>query len=64
MWPCDTLKTTGFGAFSLDTKAYRLCRRQKAMDVSALQLELLAYLAARPGRLPTRHELFRDLWLA
>ncbi len=38
------------------------CRGQKAMDVSALQLELLAYLAARPGRLLTRHELFRDLW--
>ena len=51
--PCDTLKTTGFGAFSLGTKAYRLSRGQKAMAVSALQLELLAYLAALPGRLPT-----------
>ncbi len=56
------MATYRFGAFSLDTKAYRLCRGQKAMDVSALQLELLAYLAARPGRLLTRNELFRDLW--
>jgi DNA-binding winged helix-turn-helix (wHTH) protein len=51
-----------FGAFCLDTDAYCLTCEGKAIAASPRQLDLLAYLVARPSRLVTRDELFRELW--
>jgi DNA-binding winged helix-turn-helix (wHTH) protein len=54
--------TYRFGSFVLDTVTYRLCRDAETLDLTARQLDLLAYLVARPGQLVTRDDLFRDLW--
>ena len=51
-----------FGAFVLDTDAYRLTRDGQPVRVSPRPLDLLAYLVARPAQLVTRDELFRQLW--
>ena len=51
-----------FGAFCLDTDAYRLTRDGDPTVASPKQLDLLAYFAAHPSQLVTREELFRVLW--
>jgi len=51
-----------FGAFCLDTDAYRLTREGTTIVSAPRPLDLLAYLVARPSRLVTREELFRELW--
>jgi len=51
-----------FGVFCLDTDAYRLTRAGDPAAASPRQLDLLAYLAARPSQLVTREALFQALW--
>ena len=51
-----------FGVFCLDTDAYRLTRDGDPAVASPRQLDLLAYLAARPFQLVTREALFQALW--
>ena len=56
------MATYRFGGYALDTTAYRLHRGADPIALTGKPLDLLAYLAARPARLVTRDELFRDLW--
>ena len=51
-----------FGIFCLDTEAYCLTRDGEPAVASPRQLDLLAYLAARPSQLVTREALFQALW--
>ena len=51
-----------FGDYVLDTDAYVLRRGDDTLALTGKPLDVLAYLAARPGRLVTRSELFRQFW--
>ncbi len=50
------------GEFRLDTAAYRLTKNAAVLTATPRQLDLLSYLATRPGQLVTRDELFQQLW--
>ena len=51
-----------FGDFTLDMRQYALARDGVPVAAPPRQLDLLAYLLARPAQLVTRDELFEALW--
>jgi len=58
------VETTGyrFGAFVLDTVAFRLHRGGAPVPLSPKIVDLLHYLLLRPSALVTKEELFAALW--
>ena len=51
-----------FGEFTLDTRARELRRRNEALSVSGKAFDLLAYMAANPGRPLSKSELLDAVW--
>lgn len=51
-----------FGECALDTERYVLTRAGEPCRVEPQVFEVLAYLAANPGRLITKDELFDEVW--
>ena len=51
-----------FGAFTVETGAYRLLKGDRVLPVSPKIIDLLLYLVARPSVLVSKEELFKALW--
>lgn len=61
----DTLKPPpllSFGPFSLDVANARLLRQGQAQELVPKDLDVLCFLAQRPGRLVTKDELLDAVW--
>ncbi len=50
------------GDLEIDTAARRVTRAGVALDLTAKEFDLLAHMAAHPGRVYTREHLLRDVW--
>ena len=50
------------GDLEIDTSARRVTRAGTALDLTAKEFDLLAHMAAHPGRVYTREHLLRDVW--
>ena len=57
-----TTQILGFGPFALDVSDQRLRWRGRPVRLRPKALELLRYLAERPGSLVTREELLAGVW--
>ena len=51
-----------FGAFTLDVPERRLLRDGRPVSLAPKAFDVLAALAARPGRLMTKDELLKEVW--
>jgi predicted ATPase len=51
-----------FGPFALDVDPVRLSRGSDPVELRPKSLKVLHYLAARPGQLVTKEELFERVW--
>jgi DNA-binding response OmpR family regulator len=54
--------TIRLGELVLDTDAYRVTAKGRALDLTYKEFELLRYLAERQGRVFTRPTLLREVW--
>ncbi len=54
--------TLAFDGLEIDPGAHEVRVRKKAVELTAREFQLLAYLAARPGRVLTRELLLEELW--
>jgi two-component system response regulator ResD len=50
------------GDFEIDTVTRRVTRAGMPIDLTAREFDILAYMAAYPGRVYTREQLLRDVW--
>jgi DNA-binding response OmpR family regulator len=50
------------GDLEVDTAAHRVTRAGAPIDLTAKEFDLLAHMAAHPGRVFTREQLLRDVW--
>ena len=50
------------GDLEVDTAAHRVTRAGVTIDLTAKEFDLLAHMAAHPGRVFTREQLLRDVW--
>ena len=50
------------GDLEVDTAAHRVTRGGATIDLTAKEFDLLAHMAAHPGRVFTREQLLRDVW--
>jgi two-component system, OmpR family, response regulator ResD len=50
------------GDVEIDTATRRVTRGGVAIDLTAKEFDLLAHMAAHPGRVYTREHLLRDVW--
>jgi DNA-binding winged helix-turn-helix (wHTH) protein len=51
-----------FGPFTLDDDPVRLRRGSEPVELRPKSIKVLHYLAARPGQLVTKEELFERVW--
>jgi DNA-binding winged helix-turn-helix (wHTH) protein len=51
-----------FGDFRLDVAERRLLRNGRPVPLAPKAFDVLAALAARPGRLMTKDELLKEVW--
>lgn len=51
-----------FGALRIDLRSRRVHVGSTEVDMTAKEFDLLTFLASRPGRVFTRHQLLRDVW--
>lgn len=51
-----------FGEFELDRSAYQLRREGRPVTLERIPLDLLFFLAERPGRLVTREQILDRIW--
>ncbi|MGA3284068.1 MAG: response regulator transcription factor [Verrucomicrobiota bacterium] len=51
-----------FGSFRLDISARRLTRKNKEIELSPKEFNLLEYLVKKPGRALTRDEILNAVW--
>ncbi|NOX43704.1 MAG: tetratricopeptide repeat protein [Gammaproteobacteria bacterium] len=56
------LRTFHINDWHVDVAANRLCLGQTEIKIEAKAMEVLAYLANRPGEIITRQELEHDVW--
>ena len=57
--PPETVKPEGI---TIDTERYTAYRDGNPLDLTQRELELLRYLAERPGKVISREELLREVW--
>jgi two-component system, OmpR family, response regulator ResD len=50
------------GDLEVDTAAHRVTRGGATIELTAKEFDLLAHMAAHPGRVFTREQLLRDVW--
>lgn len=50
------------GDFEIDTATRRVTRASTPIELTAREFDMLAYMAAHPGRVYTREQLLRDVW--
>jgi DNA-binding response OmpR family regulator len=51
-----------FGEFELNLAAHKLFRRGREVELTAKEFQLLAFLAARPGRALARNDILNAVW--
>jgi phosphate regulon transcriptional regulator PhoB len=51
-----------FDGLEIDPSAHEVHVKKKAIELTAREFQLLAYFAARPGRVVTRELLLEELW--
>ena len=51
-----------FGALRIDLRSRRVFVGPTEVEMTAKEFDLLVFLASRPGRVFTRHQLLRDVW--
>jgi DNA-binding response OmpR family regulator len=56
------LETFTFGDVELDFKMYRASKRDKELELSAREFEILKYLIRRRGEIVTRDQLLDEVW--
>jgi DNA-binding response OmpR family regulator len=51
-----------FGEVKIDFRRYEALRKDKHLDLSAKEFQILRYLAGRPGEVVTRDDLLQAIW--
>jgi two-component system alkaline phosphatase synthesis response regulator PhoP len=51
-----------FEGLDIDPSAHEVKVKKKPVELTAREFQLLAYFAARPGRVVTREMLLEELW--
>ena len=58
----ETQEAFEFGGLRLDLSARRLMRKNKEIELSPKEFDLLAYFVKKPGRALTRDEILNAVW--
>ena len=59
---CGCTAPVTVGELTVDPRSRRVTRAGRPVDLSPREFDLLAYLAARPGRVVSRRELLEEVW--
>jgi two-component system phosphate regulon response regulator PhoB len=60
--PNAAMATIAYDGLRIDVAAREVWVRGTLVDTTAKEFDLLAFLAANPGRVYTRHQLLREVW--
>lgn len=60
--PNQLVEVLDFGALRIDLRSRVVTLRDVAVDLTAMEFDLLVFLASNPGRVYTRHQLLAAVW--
>ena len=60
--PSAAMATIAYDGLRIDVSAREVWVRGQLIETTAKEFDLLAFLAANPGRVYTRHQLLREVW--